>query len=164
MSIIWYHVLKNPWNNTLLGIYPSLNFPCVLVFFICLSFTMCSLLNIGWYIYFFIPVFHSDSSTNSFWLFFFFFNPGKQCCIHHHLMVKRKPCNSTAFLVYTNACKHHKRLSWDWLSCSSYGGWIWHRFDLSTLMLVITSFFPPFEFKPMSGVSKTTKKGSASSS
>lgn len=159
MSIIWYHVLKNPWNNTLLGIYPSLNFPCVLVFFICLSFTMCSLLNIGWYIYFFIPVFHSDSSTNSFWLFFFFFNPGKQCCIHHHLMVKRKPCNSTAFLVYTTLVNTTK----DWVEIDSLVLLMVVEFDI-TLMLVITSFFPPFEFKPMSGVSKTTKKGSASSS
>lgn len=129
MSVIWYHVLKNPWNNTLLGIYPSLNFPCVLVFFICFIFYHVISAKHRMIYLFFYSSFSFGFFNKFFLIVFFFFNPGKQCCIHHHLMVKRKPCNSTAFLVYTNACKHHKRLSWDWLSCSSYGGWIWHHFD-----------------------------------
>lgn len=159
MSIIWYHVLKNPWNNTLLGIYPSLNFPCVLVFFICLSSTMWSLLNIGWYIYFFIPVFHSDSSTNSFWLFFFFSIQENNVASITIWWWKENPVIPLHFLCTQTLVNTTK----DWVEIDSLVLLMVVEFDI-TLMLVITSFFPPFEFKPMSGVSKTTKKGSASSS
>lgn len=159
MSVIWYHVLKNPWNNTLLGIYPSLNFPCVLVFFICFIFYhVISAKHRMIYLFFYSSF--SFGFFNKFFLIVFFFSIQENNVASITIWWwKENPVIPLHFLCTQTLVNTTK----DWVEIDSLVLLMVVEFDI-TLMLVITSFFPPFEFKPMSGVSKTTKKGSASSS